>query len=692
MILRLVGIIALLLALTTIGAPAAATAAPAASCEYAAALESAGERAAAHTAYLRVLEAEPSSACARAGVSHTAPTASIWSWLSTAGANAGRAAAAVVLAALLLTVLVLVALQIQTRVPRLRDLWPASKIRSPTLQVSSLDDSALGEHLGAAVAGLVRGRVSWQRDRFGVNLVSGQVGVATALSGLGEVSGEAKAALAVVNFLTALLPRRRFVLTGELQPPGAEGRGISLELSQQAGYEALITFWAGALVVPEDATPAKAYGALAVAAAAWVDHWMVQILDDGDLLTDDPQSWAVFRCGMDAQRLGEEDRARVLYDRALVMDGSNVGAMANLGIIFRRRNEWEDALRNLESALRATENREVAPKLKPELNPDWYRLEYQLACLYTNWAAATLPGDQHDELAGEARSRATGLALSTVKAIHTPPTAGSEESVPPDYLKKTLLPFLEGTIEPSALVLAALSAQSIPPAPAQGSGARPDRPALIAVLESETIDPWPLVAYVERGEHLTPSAHFDLACFYTRAGAYAKASERLRRAIRETAAPERTVLIDVARRDPTLIALRKVRPGLIPKLDRDLTQAELSPDQATLVDEFDLQSRVYEKLVHDGLLVTWEQPSSAFSFRARRDGEVLLVVHLSRRKSLTEAKLTELIGGKTIFTEDAARNGTAPAVGVLLVLQVDGQHECDLADAKRRGVVVEWID
>lgn len=638
-----------------------------------------------------MLEAEPSSACARAGVDHTAPSTSIWSWLSTAGANAGKAAAAVVLGALLLTVIVLVALQIQTRVPRLRDLWPANRIRSPTLQIASLDDSALSEHLGAAVAGLVRGRVSWQRDRFGVNLVSGQAGVATALSGLGEVSSEAKAAVAVVNFLTALLPRRRFVLTGELQPAGAEGRGISLELSQQTGYEALITFWAGALAVTEDATAAKAYGTLAVAAAAWVDHWMVQILDDGDLLTNDPQSWAVFRCGMDAQRLGEEDRARVLYDRALVMDGTNVGAMANLGIIYRRRNQWEDALGSLTSALHATENRDVAPKLKPELNPDWYRIKYQLAALYTNWAAATSAGPQHDDLAAKARAESTGLALGTVKAIETPPAAEPGESVPAGYVQGTLLPFLKGTIEPSALVLAALTVEPIPPAPPRGSGERPDRPALIEVLEAERLDPRPLVAYVEMGEHLTPSAHFDLACFYTKAGAYAQASERLQRAIRETPAPERTVLIDVAKRDPTLTALREARPGLIPKLARDLAQASLSPEEARLVEDFDLQSRIYQKLVDEGWSATWEQPPSPFSFRAQRDGEVLLVTQASGREPFTVAKLDEVIGRRTTIVEDAAKDGTAPTVGVLLILHDDAQQECDLDEVKRRGVDVQRV-
>ena len=75
------------------------------------------------------------------------------------------------------------------------------------------------------MAGLIRGRVTWRTDRFGLNLVSGQAGVASAFSGIGDVSSEAKAAVAVITVLTALLPRRRFQLTGQLQPAGEEGAG-----------------------------------------------------------------------------------------------------------------------------------------------------------------------------------------------------------------------------------------------------------------------------------------------------------------------------------------------------------------------------------------------------------------------------------------------------------------------------------
>lgn len=280
-------------------------------CTYAAALERDGERAAAHTVYLRALAADPLSQCANRGVRATLPPgASIWTTAGNIAKDAGYGIGAILLALLLVGVAVLLLLQILTRTPGLRDQWPAKGIRRPVFTVAALTDTGT-DPLGSAVAGLIRGRVTWKTDRFGLNLVSGQAGVASAFSGLGDVSGEAKAAVAVITFLTALLPRRRFELTGQLQPAGEEGVGISLELSQNGDAEALQSFWGASFHYTGDSNP-TAYQHLAVACAAWVDIWMTKALDAGGLLTSDPQSWAFFRSGVDAQRLGDRARSGAL--------------------------------------------------------------------------------------------------------------------------------------------------------------------------------------------------------------------------------------------------------------------------------------------------------------------------------------------------------------------------------------------
>jgi tetratricopeptide (TPR) repeat protein len=659
------------------------------SCTYAAALKKVGERQSAHAAYLKVLIADPSSRCASLGASQTAASTSVWTWFGGAATNAGKAVAATALALLVLAIVVLLWLQLQTRTPWLRDRRPASSIRRPTLQVASLDDTALTEHLGPSVAGLIRGRVSWRRDRFGVNLVSGQAGVATALSDLGDISGETKAAVAVVNFLTALLPRRRFVLAGELQPAGTEGPGISLELSRQTGFEALITFWAGPLGVGR-AAAADVYRSLAVASAAWVDHWMAKTIGGDDLLTHDPQSWSFFRCGVDAQRLGDEERARVLYDQALVMDGTNVGAMANLGIIYRRRNEYQDAQRNLRHALKATEDPKVAPKLEARLNPDWYRIRYQLAALYTNWAAGTPAGPQRDGRASQAVGEATELARQVLQMISKPPSPGIRESVPAGFVNETLQPFLEGTIEPSALVLVACTVDPIPAAPRQTPDGRPKRAEILTALDATPIDPWPLITYVEMGENRTPNALFDLACFYASTGDVTKAVKRLQAAVRDTLVPERKGLIDVARRDPTLTSLRDARPGLIAKLEKlFLPTVELDEDSEALVKNFDLQSCVYQEAVAQGWNVTWMAPTSRFTLLATKDEECRLIELASTKDVLSEDDIAKTLGGLTMFREDNPDKATARA---LIVVPAGAPVPAvDHENAERRGVDVRRV-
>lgn len=671
--------------------PAEPPATLAESCESAAALNEAGDREGAHAAYLKVLAAKPSSECALAGAKQTAASTSIWAWFGDAAANAGKALAALVLGALLLTILALILLQVQTRTPGLRDRWPARRIRRPTLQIGTIDDGALSDHLGSATAGLIRGRISWRKDRFGVNLVSGQAGVATALRDLGDISGEAKAAVAVISLLTALLPRRRFVLSGELQPEGAEGAGISLELNQQEDYEALITFWAAPLGIERKTTIAAAYQHLAIAAAAWADHRMASAVGGDDLLTGDPQSWAVFRCGVDAQRRGEEKCARSLYEQARVMDGANVGALANLGILCRRRNEYEDAERYLKQALEATEDSTALPKLQTDLNPDWYRIKYQLAALYTNWASDSDLEPQKEKRAEQAASGAKELARQTLQAIQQPPPTGIGSKVPAGYVKKTLMPFLKGTIEPSALILVACTAAG---APKKSFAARPKRAEILSSFKTDSINPWQLIAYVEQGPHHPPNAFFDLACFYTRTRDFGRAADRLATAVRDTPTAERKALIEVAKNDPTLESMRASRPGLIPKLlelvDSD---ANLADEDGKLARKFDFEDHVHDQLKDEGWTVTWAEPSSHFTMIAEKDSESQLIELASVDGRFDEENAATTIGMLRMLRQGDLGRADARALVILphdvVVIDVDhatvNGQDVYLAQATERG-------
>ncbi|MBV9604465.1 MAG: tetratricopeptide repeat protein [Solirubrobacterales bacterium] len=602
---------------------AGASAAP---CAYAAALKHDGERALAHSAYLKVLASDPASPCANHGVVATsAPIAtSVWNSAGQIAKDAAYAVGAILLALLLVGVAILLWLQVQTRTRWLRDRWPARAIRRPVFCVEPMTDTGT-DPLGSAVAGLIRGRVTWRTDRFGLNLVSGQAGVASAFSGLGNAASEAKAAVAVIEFLTALLPRRRFQLTGQLQPAGEEGVGISLELSQNGDAEALTSLWAASFHLT-GAPNANAYQNLAVACAAWVDIWMTKAVDGAGLLTSDPQSWAFFRSGVDAQRLGDRKRAQVLYEQALAVDGTNIGALANLGIICRRAGQYEDARDYLERALEPIEGPGMAPHLQPDENPDWYRIKYQIAALYTNWAVDGEPGANRAMRAARSAAEATALVATTLDALVRLDRSGrGQGKASRAYLQDTLRPFLEGTIEPSVLTLLAGSVSPLPPRPLDWPGERPTREAIRESVAENRIDPWQLIAYVEKGPHRPPETQFNLACFYTRAGDLTTASRRLLRAVRETQRQERQRLVDVALLDPVLRPLLEKRPGLKAKLYEMVDAQAPFPDVDELTRHFDRQDRTISHFQSLGYSVAWDVETSDIDLTASKGSQVMLI-------------------------------------------------------------------
>jgi tetratricopeptide (TPR) repeat protein len=601
-------------------------------CALADALARDGERQAAHSAYLRVLASDPTSPCANAGVAATLPRTSTTSISNTVRdiAKAVAYAVGVILLGLLLVVVAaLLWLQFQTRTPWLRDRWPAHRIRRPVFSVEPMTDTGT-DPLGSAVAGLIRGRVSWRTDRFGLNLVSGQAGVASAFSGLGDISSEAKAAVAVIEVLTAVLPRRRFQLTGQLQPSGEEGVGISLELSQNGNAEALTSLWAASFHLT-GAPNASAYQHLAVASAAWADIWMTKAVDGGALLTGDPVSWAFFRSGVDAQRLGDRERAQVLYEQALAADSTNVGALANLGIICRRARRYEDARDYLERALEPTQGASMAPHLEPDENPDWYRIEYQIAALYSNWAVES-EGTKKDQRAERAATEGMQLAHATLDTLARLEKGGrSQGKAPRAYLQNTLRPFLEGTIEPSVLALLAGTISPLPQRPDGWPGERPTREAVRVTLSanaidpSKPIDPWQLIAYVEKGHNRAPETQFNLACFYTRAGDLTTASRRLLQSVRETQRQERQRLVDVALLDPVLKPLLEKRPGIKGKLYEMVDAQAPFPAVDELTRHFDRQDRTISHFQSLGYAVMWNVDTNDVDLTASKGSQVLLI-------------------------------------------------------------------
>lgn len=660
-------------------------------CALADALARDGERQAAHSAYLQVLAKDPTSECANAGVAATLPpsSSSVSNTIGDIARAVGYAVGAIAFGLLLAIVGALLWLQLQTRTPWLRDRWPAHRIRRPVFIVEPLTDTGT-DPLGSAVAGLIRGRVTWRTDRFGLNLVSGQAGVATAFSGLGDISSEAKAAVAVIEFLTALLPRRRFQLTGQLQPSGEEGVGISLELSQNGNAEALTSLWAASFHITDppnasSAPNASAYQHLAVASAAWVDIWMTKSLDGGALLTSDPVSWAFFRSGVDAQRLGDRDRAQALYEQALAADGTNVGALANLGIICRRAGRYEDARDYLERALEPTQGPSMAPHLLPDENPDWYRIKYQIAALYANWAVES-EGIKQEDRAGRAATEAKQLATTTLDTLARLEKGGrAQGKAARSYLQETLRPFLMGTIEPSILTLLASTVSPLPARPEVWPPRdRPSRDDVRASLAANETDPWQLIAYVERGPNRPPETQFNLACFYTRAGDLTTASRRLLRAVRETQRQERQRLVDVTLVDPVLRPLLDKRPGLKAKLYEMVDAKAPFPDMDELARHFDRQDRTISHFQSLGYAVMWNVDTNDIDLTASKGSQVLLITTPGPEPSRDPA--ASVSGMVRSFEKD---HPDAKHVKTSMVLPAVNEYPRDVIDtARERGMEV----
>lgn len=621
------------------------------SCDFAKALEETGEEKAAHEAYLKVLTLEPKSACAKSGFERT-QTSTSWSQVGADSESAVKLFAAGILVVLIMVILYLIWLMIQTRVVVLRDLPPAKKIRRQTLQIGNFDDAALAEKLSAPIAGLIRGRVNWRRkDRYGPNLVSGQAGIGDSLDALEDISGEVKGALAIVKFFTAKLPRRGFVLGGEIQPAGVDGPGISLELTVQGGYDSFATFWANPMGL-SGFTELAAYQHLAIVAAAWVDHRMVSAMDGENLLTLDPQSWAFFSSGVEWQRQGDYKRARDLYEQALIMDGDNVGAVANLGIIERYKKHFKEAEALLLEALLPTEDIKRPPRLAARSNPDWYRIKYQLAILYANWAAATEePPDLKLLRENHATEQARSLALATCQTIDDP-SASLE-----------LVDFLVGTIEPDALAIAAsvlpASENATPP------DTYPHRGEIVAMLERKTINPWTLIAFVESGSNRSTDTYGNLGCFYAMHGHFKRATERLLTAVHETEQPGQVALVERMKVDPTLASFRSKLPQALLKLE-DAASMPLDDAQKREVDQFDFEREVIDWYESQKWIVRWDKTNALTTLAGTHDGAALVV--LVKSAAIARSDLDTLIAARARFREG---NPDVGEVGIAVIGRAD---------------------
>lgn len=193
--------------------------------------------------------------------------------------------------------------------------------------------------------------------------------------------------------------------------------------------------------------------------------------------------------------------------------------------------------------------------IEAHLNPDWYRVKYNLAALHANWSASLTTGGE-DERAEAVAHRRTAHAQASELA-----EAALEQLVErPGEANPALLSLLEKSILPATLILYG------------GTGSRRKKSGGASgrfFLHGSPSNHRELLGYVRTGlndgealqyaasiQRPTPRVLYNLACAYAQEGSFEKARGCLQKALRAGPEAERKQLAQRAAADPTLRPLR----------------------------------------------------------------------------------------------------------------------------------------
>jgi hypothetical protein len=278
----------------------------------------------------------------------------------------GKVIGAVVGAALLVLALLAAAFSLATHSSRirrgLRRVWFVGRFFQPSVSVGTIDDSAATGH-GVAVSGLIGlalRRLSSDGGGVTLDVITGAESFGDSVAKLGDVAPQFKALGAILGFITDTAAWPRYQLSGALEPDAGQGLGLTLALDKkQSAID-------GTLLTREPlngsaSASAAALEMLAMVAAGWAEYairWTdVKKPADVEKVFDynaKPRSYAYLRAGSVLEFLGHKADAIQAYRQAVREDGTNAGALANLGRLVGRDDELEGE-RLLTAALLALE-------------------------------------------------------------------------------------------------------------------------------------------------------------------------------------------------------------------------------------------------------------------------------------------------------------------------------------------------
>jgi hypothetical protein len=205
----------------------------------------------------------------------------------------------------------------------------------------------------------------------------------------------------------------------------------------------------------------------------------------------------------------------------------------------------------------------------PILEPDWYRLKYNLIAAHVNEAAKR----KDPSLAAVAIAHGrTALLHSQAALVPQRAMLWWRSRSPSPHLER----FLLETFEPAAWVALAVAAVLRTPEVAEATDAgtpHEQRERLLRIFaENPARDAPPvdkLVAYAVAIADRSARARYNLACLRAVTGKKAQAETEFRACLQATTATQRPRLLMQAKNDPTLEAIRGSLDGILKSLKSD---------------------------------------------------------------------------------------------------------------------------
>jgi tetratricopeptide (TPR) repeat protein len=431
-----------------------------------------------------------------------------------------------------------------SRTGLLQRLWLVRLVTQPSVQIRAFDDSAMSTRVGAVLASLTQARVGGGREAgMHLYLVTGEAPTDPSLEALAAVP-QAKTLAAALEALKRAIGRPRLIVRGALLPVGDGGQAaLTLTIELDSKCVASGDFWPSEPPTGKLSTE-DGYRVLAVTAAAWIEHHIVNQspgAQAGEVFySADARSWALFRAGAELQRMSFTAQADDAYEQALALDGGNVGPLVDLANLRRRAGHREGALALCDRAVGLIVEFERRRHGSVDHNPDWYRAQLVRATVFSTWPEETAhPREEREqeayELARELASRASVICAHLDEMTRS---GSFEVGALPRCAQNTvktadglgdLRGLLDSTLEPGALLLMAANSSALQPRlfarqtaeafeafRGQREELRKVIYAQLARSEDGEPDPAELVAYVTLLEIVSPRVEYNLACLHGR--------------------------------------------------------------------------------------------------------------------------------------------------------------------------------